>query len=415
MMDTVQAIREEESDHLFPCFQRANLAFTHGVGAWLDGADGARYLDFATGIAVTGLGHSHPKLVEALIRQGRKLWHVSNAVGIPEQAELARLLCESTFADRVFFNNSGAEAVETAIKTARRYQYVSGRPERFNIVTFEGAFHGRTLATIAAGGREKYLEGFGPPAPGFSVVPFGDLDALEAACDAGAAAVLLEPIQGESGVRRLGADMLRKAREICDRTGALLIFDEVQTGVGRVGSFFAYQGTGTTPDILAAAKGLGNGFPVAACLATEKVASGMTPGTHGSTFGGNPLAMVIASEVVAIVANEAFLSEVRRVAAKLRAALEALSALYPQVFPEVRGEGLLLGLRCGPPVAVVATAARANGLLSVVAAENVLRLLPPLIITDAEVEEAFTRLKRVGNALTETRRSATAAREGDNV
>ena len=413
-MDTVQAICEEESDHLFPCFQRADLAFTHGAGAWLDGADGARYLDFATGIAVTGLGHSHPKLVEALIRQGRKLWHVSNAVRIPEQAELARLLCESTFADRVFFNNSGAEAVETAIKTARRYQYVSGRPEHFNIVTFEGAFHGRTLATIAAGGREKYLEGFGPPAPGFTVVPFGDLDALGAVCDAGAAAVLLEPIQGESGVRRLGADMLRKVREICDRTGALLIFDEVQTGVGRVGSFFAYQGTSTTPDILAAAKGLGNGFPVAACLATEKAASGMTPGTHGSTFGGTPLAMVIASEVVAIVAEEAFLSEVRRVAAKLRAALETLSVLYPEVFPEVRGEGLLLGLRCGPPVVVVATAARANGLLSVVAAENVLRLLPPLIITDAEIEEAFTRLKRVGNALTATRRSKTPEREGDN-
>lgn len=400
----------EGTDYLYPCFSRADVSFTQGNGAWLEGADGVRYLDFATGIAVTGLGHSHPTLVETLVRQGKKLWHVSNAVEIPEQAELARLLCENTFADRVFFNNSGAEAVETAIKTARRYQFVSGRPERFNIVTFEGAFHGRTLATIAAGGREKYLEGFGPPSPGFTVVPFGNLAALAAACDAGAAAVLVEPIQGESGVRRLGADILRQIREICDRTGALLIFDEVQTGVGRVGNLFAYQGTGTMPDILAAAKGLGNGFPVAACLATEKAAAGMTPGTHGSTFGGNPLAMAIASEVVKIVANEAFLSEVRRVAAKLRAALEALSALYPQVFPEVRGEGLLLGLRCGPPVAMVATAARANGLLSVVAAENVLRLLPPLIITDAEVEEAFTRLNRVGNALT-----AASGREGDNV
>lgn len=408
MSASATAVRRGENDnHLYPCFARADVSFTHGDGAWLHGTDGRRYLDFATGISVTGLGHAHPELVDALIRQGMKLWHVSNAVEIPEQAELARRLCGKTFADRVFFNNSGAEAVETAIKTARRHQFVSGRSERFRIVTFEGAFHGRTLATLAAGGREKYLEGFGPPAPGFDVVPFADLDALTAACNAETAAVLLEPIQGESGVRQLGADTLRRIRHICDRTGALLIFDEVQTGVGRIGHLFAYQAMGTVPDILAVAKGLGNGFPVAACLATEQVAAGMTPGTHGSTFGGNPLAMVIASKVVEIVGSENFLSDVRRKAARLRAGLEALCVQCPGTFLDVRGEGLLLGLRCGPPVAVVATAARANGLLSVVAAENVLRLLPPLIIADAEINDALDRLGRAAQSLASTEGTTT--------
>jgi len=389
----------ERSDHLFPCFSRADVSFTRGDGAWLQGADGGRYLDFATGIAVTGLGHSHPELVDVLVRQGMKLWHVSNAVRIPEQEELAGLLCEKTFADRIFFNNSGAEAIETAIKTARRHQFVSGSPARYRIVTFEGGFHGRTLATIAAGGRPKYLEGFGPPTAGFDTVPFGDLDALARACTATTAAVLLEPIQGESGIRSMSAHDLERVREICDRQGVLLILDEVQTGIGRTGHFFAYQATSVAPDILAAAKGLGNGFPVAACLATEKVAAGMTPGTHGSTFGGNPLAMAVASKVVRLVGNEAFLADVRRKGERLRAGLEALAAEYSEAFAEVRGEGLLLGLRCVPPVAVVATAARANGLLSVVAGDNVLRLLPPLIISDAEIEEGLMRLRQVGRAL----------------
>ena len=389
----------EGSDHLFPCFSRADVIFTRGDGAWLQGADGGRYLDFATGIAVTGLGHSHPELVDVLVRQGMKLWHVSNAVRIPEQEELAGLLCEKTFADRIFFNNSGAEAIETAIKTARRHQFVSGSPARYRIVTFEGGFHGRTLATIAAGGRPKYLEGFGPPTAGFDTVPFGDLDALARACNAEVAAILLEPIQGESGIRSMGAHDLERVREICDRQGVLLILDEVQTGIGRTGHFFAYQATSVAPDILAAAKGLGNGFPVAACLATEKVAAGMTPGTHGSTFGGNPLAMAVASKVVRLVGNEAFLADVRRKGERLRAGLEALAAEYSEAFAEVRGEGLLLGLRCVPPVAVVATAARANGLLSVVAGDNVLRLLPPLIISDAEIEEGLMRLRQVGRAL----------------
>jgi acetylornithine/N-succinyldiaminopimelate aminotransferase len=389
----------ESPDHLFPCFSRAEVSFTQGEGAWLRGSDGGRYLDFATGIAVTGLGHTHPELVDVLVRQGLKLWHVSNAVRIPEQEELARLLCEKTFADRVFFNNSGAEAIETAIKTARRWQFVSGSPERYRIVTFEGGFHGRTLATIAAGGRPNHLEGFGPPAAGFDIVPFGDLDALASACGAETAAVLLEPIQGECGIRGLSAHDLRRVREICDRQGVLLILDEVQTGIGRTGQLFAYQSAGVAPDILAAAKGLGNGFPVAACLATERVAAGMTPGTHGSTFGGNPLAMAVASKVIEIIGDEAFLADVRRKGERLGVGLEALVVECPDVFTEVRGEGLLLGLCCVPPVALVATMARAYGLLSVVAGENVLRLLPPLILSDEEIGEGLARLGRAARAL----------------
>lgn len=263
-------------------------------------------------------------------------------------------------------------------------------------MTFEGAFHGRTLATIAAGGREKYLEGFGPPAPGFDVVPFGELDALEAACGAETAAVLLEPVQGESGIRGLGEQDLARIRNICDRHGVLLILDEVQTGVGRTGQLFAYQQTDVVPDLLATAKGLGNGFPVAACLARDRVAAGMTPGTHGSTFGGNPLAMAIASKVVEIIADEAFLDRVRRKSERLIAGLRAVVAEYPTVFAEVRGEGLLLGLHCRVPVELVVTAARANGLLSVVAGDNVMRLLPPLIISDSEIDEGLRRLRRAG-------------------
>ncbi|MDK1376796.1 MULTISPECIES: aspartate aminotransferase family protein [unclassified Sinorhizobium] len=400
MANTASVQRKEGPDHLFPCFRRADVAFTHGEGAWLYGADGIRYLDFATGIAVTGLGHSHPDLVNLLFRQGARLWHVSNAMRIPEQEALARLLCETTFADRVFFCNSGAEAVETAIKTARRFHFVAGAPERYRIATMEGAFHGRTLATIAAGGREKYLEGFGPPTPGFHVVRFGDIDSLDAACGPETAAILLEPIQGESGVRRLSAEDLARVRDICNRRGVLLIFDEVQTGIGRTGHLFAYQDAGVAPDLLATAKGLGNGFPLGACLATERVAASMTPGTHGSTFGGNPLAMVIAHKVVEIISNEAFLKDVRRRAARLFAGLEKIVATYGDVFAEVRGHGFLLGLRCVVPVEFAATVARANGLLSVTAGDNVLRLLPPLILSDAEIDQGLARLQEVGRSLT---------------
>jgi len=399
MSDTVSSVSIDKSDHLFPCFSRAEVAFTHGQGVWLNGTDGVRYLDFATGIAVTGLGHSHPVLVEELHRQGSRLWHVSNAVHIPEQETLARLLCKQTFADRVFFNNSGAEAIETAIKTARRHQYVSGHPNRYRIVTFEGGFHGRTLATIAAGGRREYLEGFGPPAPGFDIVPFGDLSALEEACKEDTAAILVELIQGESGIREISSSDLRRLRELCDRRGLLLIFDEVQTGIGRTGYLFAYQASGVAPDLLASAKGLGNGFPVAACLATEKVAKSMTPGTHGSTFGGNPLAMAIGTRVVEIIADEAFLNRVRDSGDKLRRGLQEIVARCPDVFSEVRGEGLLLGLKCVPPVKIAVTAARANGLLTVTAGDNVMRLLPPLIISDDEIEIGLARLHRTVESL----------------
>lgn len=400
MTAAISAQGPEEHSQLYPCFRRADVAFTHGDGAWLHGADGIRYLDFATGIAVTGLGHSHPELIDVLYRQGGRLWHVSNAVRIPEQEELAQLLCRNTFAERVFFCNSGAEAVEAAIKTARRAQFVSGAPERYRIVTMEGAFHGRTLATVAAGGRDKYLEGFGPPSPGFDVVPFGDIDAVEAVCGAETAAILVEPIQGESGVRRLSPVELARLRAICDERSLLLIFDEVQTGIGRSGRLFAYQDADVRPDILAAAKGLGNGFPVAACLATEAAAAGMTPGTHGSTFGGNPLAMAVAQKVVEIIANDVFLQNVRLRSDRLFAGLERLVVTYPGVFAEVRGQGLLIGLRCAVPVELVATSARANGLLTVLAGDNVLRLLPPLNLTDAEIDEGLARLGKAAQALT---------------
>lgn len=386
-------------EYLFPCFSRADISFTHGEGSWLFNADGDRYLDYATGIAVTGLGHSHPELLNVLFRQATKVWHVSNAVRIPEQEALAELLCQKTFADRVFFCNSGAEAIEACIKAARRFHFASGHPERQRIVSFEGAFHGRTLATIAAGGREKYLEGFGPAVTGFEVVPFGDLRALDAACGAETAAVLVEPIQGESGVRALDPGDLERIRIVCDRQGALLIVDEVQTGVGRTGHLFAYQHSAVTPDILAAAKGLGNGFPVAACLATEQVAASMNTGTHGSTFGGNPLAMAVAKRVVEIIADEAFLHEVQRKGMRLYSALTRLAEDYSDVFTEVRGEGLLLGLRCVAPVELAISTARAHGLLCVAAGDNVMRLLPPLNLADEEIEEGLGRLRSVARSL----------------
>lgn len=399
MVDAVVLPPDDGLEYLFPCFNRAEISFTHGDGAWLHGSDGVRYLDFATGIAVTGLGHSHPALVDELIRQGSKLWHVSNTVRVPQQEALARKLCEKTFADRVFFNNSGAEAIETAIKTARRYHYNSGQPERHRIITFEGAFHGRTLATIAAGGRAQYLEGFGIAASGFDAVPFGDLEALEAACGKDTAAVLIEPIQGESGIRMLGANDLQRIRALCDRHGILLILDEVQTGIGRTGHFFACQALDVAPDLLATAKGLGNGFPVAACLASARVAAAMTPGTHGSTFGGNPLAMAIADKVVEIVADADFLAGVTRKGRRFRAGLEMLVGVHPEIFSEVRGDGLLLGLRCIPQVQRVVDAARANGLLTVTAGDNVMRLLPPLILSDAEISEGLKRLDQTALAL----------------
>ncbi|WAJ26910.1 aspartate aminotransferase family protein [Antarcticirhabdus aurantiaca] len=379
---------------LFSTFARADIVFERGEGVWLETREGRRYLDFAGGIAVNSLGHAHPHLVAALKDQAEKVWHVSNLYEIPGQTRLAERLCAASFADRVFFTNSGAEALECAIKTARRYHFVNGAPQRFRILTFEGAFHGRTLATIAAGGQAKYLEGFGPKVEGFDQLPFGDREALKAAI-AGpeVAAVLIEPIQGEGGVRAVPTDWLREMRALCDEHGVLLVFDEVQTGIGRTGHFFAHEMTGVTPDILASAKGIGGGFPLGACLATDEAAKGMTPGTHGTTYGGNPLAMAVGNAVLDVVLGEGFLETVRRTALALKQGLASVVDRYPQVFSEVRGEGLLVGLKAVLPNGEVVGALRGEGLLTAPAGDNVIRLLPPLIATEADMREAVSRIE----------------------
>jgi acetylornithine/N-succinyldiaminopimelate aminotransferase len=377
---------------LYSTYARAELAFERGEGAWLWTADGRRYLDFMAGIAVNILGHAHPHLVAALKAQAEKLWHVSNIFEIPGQRELGARLVAATFADRVFFTNSGAEAMECAIKTARRYHYVNGAPERYRILTFEGAFHGRTLATIAAGGQAKYLEGFGPKVEGFDQVPFGEREALEAAITPETAAILIEPIQGEGGIRVVPTEDLRYLRRLCDERGLLFILDEIQTGMGRTGRFFAHEWAGVTPDIMAVAKGLGGGFPLGACLATSEAAKGMTVGTHGTTFGGNPLAMAVGNAVLDVVLAEGFLENVRQTGLKLKQKLAALADAHPETVEEIRGEALMIGIKCRVPNGDVAAAARAEGLLVVPAGDNVVRMLPSLIVGEAEVEEAVHRL-----------------------
>ena len=382
------ATRPQTDSPLFSTYQRINLAFERGEGAWLVATDGTRYLDFMGGIAVNVLGHAHPHVVAALKAQADKLWHVSNIFEIPGQRALGERLVAATFADCVFFGNSGAEANEAAIKTARRYHYVNGAPERFRIITFEGAFHGRTLATIAAGGQKKYLEGFGPKVDGFDQVPFGDRKALEAAITAETAAILIEPIQGEGGIRPVPLEDLRYLRQLCDEHGLLLIFDEIQTGMGRTGRFLAHEWAGMAPDIATLAKGLGGGFPVGACLATSEAAAGMTAGTHGTTFGGNPLAMAVGCAVLDVVLGDGFLEHVRETGIRLKQKLAAVVDSHPDVVEGIRGEGLMLGVKCRVPNGDVVAAARAEGLLLVAAGDNVVRLLPPLIIGDADVDEA---------------------------
>jgi acetylornithine/N-succinyldiaminopimelate aminotransferase len=377
---------------IFSTYARVPLAFERGEGAWLTASDGRRYLDFMGGIAVNVLGHAHPHLVAALKAQAEKVWHVSNIFEIPGQKELGRRLVEATFADRVFFTNSGAEAMECAIKTARRYHFGRGAAERHRIISFEGAFHGRTLATIAAGGQAKYLEGFGPKVQGFDQVPFGDRKALEAAIGPETAAILIEPIQGEGGIRPVPYEELRYLRRLCDEHGLLLILDEIQTGMGRTGRFLAHEWSGATPDIAAIAKGLGGGFPVGACLATREASEAMTAGTHGTTFGGNPLAMAVGRAVLDVILGDGFLEHVRHVALRLKQKLAGIADAHPQTVQEIRGEGLLLGVKCRVPNTEVAAAARAEGLLLVTAGDNVVRLLPPLIIGEAEVDEAIGRL-----------------------
>ncbi len=375
-------------------FARVHLAFERGEGVWLYTADGERYLDFTSGVAVNALGHAHPHLIAALGEQAKKLWHVSNLFEIPEAEHVARRLCEASFADVVFFCNSGAEAVEGAIKTARKYHSVSGQPERFRIVTFEGAFHGRTLATLAAGGQKKYLEGFGPVVEGFDQVPFGDLAAVKRAVGEQTAAIMIEPLIGEGGVRVVEPSFLRALRELCDRNGLLLIFDEVQTGMGRTGELFAYQRTGVAPDIMTLAKALGGGFPVGACLATREAAKGMTAGTHGSTFGGNPLAMSAANATLDVMLAPGFLDRVKQIALLFKQRLAEIKDRYPAVIAEVRGEGLLIGLRALVPAGSLVDALRAEKMLAVAAGDNVVRLLPPLIVSEQEIAEAIVRLDR---------------------
>ena len=383
---------------LFPTYARAEPVFTHGEGAWLVERGGERWLDFSTGIAVNALGHAHPHLVATLKEAAERVWHLSNLYEIPDQTRLAERLCAATFADRVFFTNSGAEALECAIKAARRYHYNAGAPERVDVITFEGAFHGRTLATIAAGGQEKYLEGFGEKAPGFVQLPFGDHEALKAAIGPTTAAILIEPVQGEGGVRGVPPQCLRGLRALCDERGILLIYDEVQTGIGRSGRLFAHEWANdagnASPDLMAIAKGLGGGFPVGACLATEEVGTALTLGTHGTTFGGNPLAMAVANAVLDVVLEDGFLDHVSEAARDLRQGLASLVDRFPDVFEDgPRGEGLLIGLKCAVPNSSFVAAAREERLLLVPAGDNVVRLLPPLVATDGDMREGLARLE----------------------
>lgn len=383
---------------LLPTYNRVPLTFVSGAGSWLTEASGERYLDMGAGIAVNALGHAHPALAQVLAEQGAKLWHVSNLYRIPEQEALGDRLTDLTFADRVFFTNSGTEAAELAIKMVRKYWYEKGE-DRPTILTFEGAFHGRSTGAIAAAGSEKMTKGFGPLMPGFKVLPWGDADALRAALDRTVAAVMLEPVQGEGGIRTLPDASLKALRELCDATGALMVLDEVQCGMGRTGRLFAHEWAGITPDIMMVAKGIGGGFPLGAVLASEKAASGMVAGTHGSTYGGNPLACAVGLKVVETIADPAFLAEVGRKGAAFRQALEGLVAAHPDTFEGVRGQGLILGLKCRRPVGDVVQAARGQHLLVVPAADNVVRLLPALNIPDEDLAEAVSRLDRAAAAL----------------
>jgi acetylornithine/N-succinyldiaminopimelate aminotransferase len=389
------------TSHLLPTYSRVDLAFERGEGVWLVATNGERYLDFTSGVAVNALGHAHPHLVQALTEQAQKLWHVSNLYRIPEGEKLADRLCAATFADTVFFQNSGAEAIECAIKMARKYQSASGKPERYRIVTFEGAFHGRTLAALAATGNKKYLDGFGPPMPGFDQVPFNNLDAVKKAIGPETAAILIEPVMGEGGVRVVPPEFLRALRKLCDDNGLLLIFDEIQTGIGRTGDLFAYQHTGVAPDIMTIAKALGGGFPVGACLATTEASKGMTAGTHGSTFGGNPLAMAVGNAVMDVVTAKGFLDNVKNSALLFRQKLAELKDRHSSVLAEVRGDGLLMGLRMVPPAAEMVDELRAEKMITVAAGDNVVRLLPPLIISEAEIAEAVARIDRACTRLSQ--------------
>jgi len=377
---------------VMPTYARSELAFERGEGAFLITADGERYLDFAAGIAVNALGHSHPHLVETLIKQGKKLWHTSNLYEIPEQTRLAERLVANSFADTVFFGNSGAEAGELAIKIVRKYHDDTGHPERYRVIGCQGAFHGRTLATLAAAGNEKYLKGYAPVVDGFDIVAFGNLNELRAAITPETAAIMVEPVQGEGGIRPASMEYLRGLRAVADEFGLLLVFDEVQCGMGRTGKLFAHEWAGVTPDVMMVAKGLGGGFPVGAVLATENAVQGFAPGAHGSTFGGNPLAMAIGNAVLDVMLAPGFLDDVDRNAHLLRAKLEDLAARYPAVISEIRGAGLILGMKCVVPNTELVNRLRKLKLLTVGAGDNVVRLVPPLTIGPAEIDQAVAAI-----------------------
>ena len=384
---------------ILPTYTRAPLQFVKGEGSWLVERDGRRFLDLGSGIAVNALGHANPALVEALTSQAGQLWHVSNLYEIPQQQALADALVEKTFADTVFFTNSGTEACELAVKMARKHFYEKGAPERVEIIGFEGSFHGRSSAGIAAAGSEKMTKGFGPLLPGFRHLAWGDMEALGAAMDAHTAAVILEPVQGEGGIRPMPDETLKQVRAICDAAGVLLILDEVQCGMGRTGKLFAHEWAGIAPDIMMVAKGIGGGFPLGAVLATEDAASGMTAGTHGSTYGGNPLGCAVGAKVMEIVADPGFLEGVRAKAGGLRQKLEGLVASHPDVFEEVRGTGLMLGLKCKVTNMDMVNAGYDAEVITVPAADNVIRLLPPLNITEDEISEAVDRLEAAALAV----------------
>jgi acetylornithine/N-succinyldiaminopimelate aminotransferase len=390
----VIAMTNSATSHLLPVFARVDLGFERGEGAWLIATNGERYLDFTSGVAVNALGHCHPHLVKALQEQATRLWHMSNLFKSPDGERLAGRLCEQSFADFVFFANSGAEALECAIKVTRRHHAAKGHPERYRIVTFEGAFHGRTLGTLAATGSAKYLEGFGPPLEGFDQVALGDLEAVKKAIGPQTAGILIEPLQGEGGVRSAPHAFFRALRQLCDDKGLLLIFDEVQTGMGRTGDLFAYKRIGVVPDVMSLAKALGGGFPIGACLATANAAEGMTPGSHGSTFGGNPLAVAAANAVLDVMLKPGFFEHAQKMSLLLKQKLASVVDRHPGVLAEVRGEGLLIGLKAVVPSGDLVAALRDEKLLTVGAGENVVRFLPPLIVTETEIEESVSRLER---------------------
>ena len=390
------------TSHIMPSYNRASLRFASGDGAWLTTTDGEKYLDFGSGVAVNTLGHSHPKLVRAITEQAQKLWHVSNLYEIPEQEALADTLCEHSFGELVFFNNSGAEAAEGMIKTMRKYHAANGHREKVTLISFAGAFHGRTLAALAAAGNEAYLEGFGPAPTGFVQCPSFDIEVLEALIDDTTAGILIEPVQGEGGVRDVGTDFLRALRALCDKHDILLGFDEVQCGIGRTGKLFAHEWAEITPDIMAIAKGIGGGFPLGAVLTTREVGSVMQPGTHGSTFGGNPLACSVGSAVLETVLEDGFLEHVQDMAIYLRQHLARIVDENSDIFSGLRGSGLMLGLECVVPNMEIVTALREVKLLSVGAGENTLRLLPPLNVEKTDMDTAIAVIETACEVLRKT-------------